>query len=213
MHRARQFRIRCQLDRGRGLRAETRSAPRGEGDQIRARGHLPRRRHRIISGAVHIDEPSPVQLFGIGESPCQRRQPALGHRAQRFLQDRRQTALFIARARVVIQRGPVLARVIAPPVDHIADFLASGRIRPRDQQMLRAENLWRFRQDRGAARCDQEIRGHAKRRVRGDPRKPVRSAALHPQNQLRDRLLGPLILIGLRRNRLQQFQGAPHRRA
>ena len=202
-----------ELDRGSGLRAEARAAPRGEGDEIGPGSDLARGRHRVVSRAVHIDEARDPNLFGIGEGPGERRQPAFRDRAQALFQDRGQAALLVAGRGVVVEAGAVLRGIVAPPVDHGADFCPGGRIAPRDQQMLGAVDFGRFRQDRGAACGHQHIRGDAKRRVRGDARKPVRAAALHAQHQLRHRLFAAAVGIGGGTDRLQKLHRAAHGRS
>ena len=86
---------------------------------------------------------------------------------------------------IVVHFAAVARAIILPPTDALdelaADFRRRGAAR---QQMLGAVDLRRLRKDRRAAVAHQDVGRSAKRRIGGDPRIAVRTAALKRERQL-----------------------------
>ena len=112
------------------------------------------------------------------------RRAALGGRAERFLQNGRQSAGLVAGRGIVVHLAAVPRGIVLPPVDALDQLVADlRRRRAARQQMLGAVDLRRLREDRRAAVAHQDVGGRAERRIGGDARIAVRAAALQREHQ------------------------------
>src|SRR5262245_43828655 len=188
-------RVRRQLQRRHRLAAEDRAAPGGEADHVAPARDQAGDRYRIVAGRVHEDEAARGDGLAVEEHVHHRRGAALGHAAERLLEDRRDATRLVARRRVVVHRLDAAA-VPLPPLVTIDQLLGHALVdRPPDEQVLGAVDLGRFREHAGAAIPHQLIDRPAEGRVRGDPRVAVRAAAVRGEHQLRHRLPRPLRVV------------------
>ena len=176
------------LDRGRRLAAIGRAAAGGEAEDVGAARHLAGRRDRIVAGRVHEHEALLGHRVGIVIDGIERRRAALGRRAERLLEDRRQPAELVAGRGIVVHLHVVAGGVVLPPVDDLDELLAHFPVlRAAGEQVLGAVDLRRLREDRRAAMPDQDVGRDAERRIGGDAGIAVRAAALQRQHQFRGR--------------------------
>ena len=125
----------------------------------------------------------------------------LGHRAERFFQDRGEPAGLVAGAWIGVHLGALARGVFLPPAHQRHQLLADlAADRAAGQQMFGAIGLRRLRQDDRAAMAHQKIARRAERRIGRDAGIAVRAAALqrHRQFARRDRLALDLVGVGQR---------------
>ena len=114
----------------------------------------PGRRHRVVAGRVHEHEALRGHRLGVLVDVDQVRGAALGHRAQRLLEDRGEAAGLVARRRVVVHLAAVARGVVLPPADPLDELLAHlARHRAAGEQVLGAVDLGRLGQDRACRRA------------------------------------------------------------
>ena len=177
-------RVGRELERGRGLAAVGRAAPGGEADHVGAAGHLAGRRHRVVARRVHVDEALRRHRLGVFVDVDQVGGAALGHRAQRLLEDGGEAARLVAGRGVVVHLVAVARGVVLPPADALDQLLADlAADRAARQQVLGAVDLRRLRQDRGAAVAHQQVDRRAQRRIGADARIAVGAAALQAERR------------------------------
>ena len=129
--------------------------------------------------------------LGVGDDLVQRRRSGLRSRAKGLLVDRRQAAGLVARARIVVDRGPERGDVFLPPMDRVDELLrhlrASG---PPREQVLGAVDLRRLPEHDRSALADKQVARVPEPGVGGHAGPAVRASALQRHHQLRggDRL-------------------------
>ena len=145
-------------------------------------------RHRVVARRVHVDEALRGHRLGVFVDVDEVRRAALGDRAQRLLEDRRQAAGLVARRRIVVHLALLARRVVLPPLDARDELLADlARHGAPRQQVLGAVDLGRLRQDRRAAVAHQQVDRRAERGIGGDARVAVGAAALQADDDVRRR--------------------------
>ena len=119
---------------------------------------------------------------------------------------RRDAAGLVARARVLVDHLAVADKILLEVIDHADRFLedlcvlAAGK-----QNVLRAEHLRNFGQDRGAAERDQSVGETSHGRVCRDSGETVGAAALHADDQLGCRNRLALELGGILRELMDEL--------
>ena len=130
---------------GAGFEPKARAAAGGEADELAAAGDLAGRGGRVVAGRVHEDEALRRDLVGVERDVGERRGAALGRRAERFFQDRREAAGLVAGRGVVVHLALVAGGVVLPPADAVDQLLADLlRGRAADEQVLGAVDLRRL---------------------------------------------------------------------
>ena len=131
-----------ELHRRRGRAAVGRPAPGGEADQVRATGHLSRRRNRVVARCIHEHQAGCLDRLRVFVDFGQVGRPAFGNAAQGLLQHRRQAAGLVAGRRVVVHRGAIAGTEVLPPANALDQLAAHFRCggSPR-QQVFRAVDL------------------------------------------------------------------------
>ena len=194
-------RVRRQLERRRGRAAIGGAATGREDDHIRAASDLTCRRNRIVAGRVHVDETTFGDRFAVFINGHKVARTTFRHGAERLLEDRRQAARLVAGRWIVVHFTALARRVVLPPLDSRHELFADvARDRTARQQMLGAVNFGGLRQDRGAAVAHEQIDRRAERRIRGDARIAVRSAALQADNDVRCRHRFTVHRVGVRQH-------------
>ena len=114
---------------------------------------------------------------------------ALVGRAERLLLDRRQPAADVAGRRLrAADVETERERFRLDAIDHAQELAADLRLRrARGEHVLGAHDLGDLAQHRRAAEIDESIRDASERRIRRQPGRVVRSAALQRENQRRRR--------------------------
>src|SRR5437870_1757495 len=85
---------------------------------------LPRTTARIRSGRSHVAEAARGNGLGVFVNGDQVARAALGDRAERFLENRREPAGLVAGRRIVVHLAALARRVILPPLDARDELLA-----------------------------------------------------------------------------------------
>ena len=191
----RQHRVRGDLERRR-RKAQRRAASRGEQHDHRPRRRQRRRRHRVVARRLQKAQAAFPHALAVAQHAVERAGPALLHRAERLFLQRGQPARLVARRRVLEHRLLMLDEVGLEIVDDVDDAL-KRRLVPgaRHQDALGAENFRDFAQDRLAAREGHLVRHAPDHRIGGQAGKGVRTAALHPDHEVRHiARLAPVVL-------------------
>src|SRR6266545_4654629 len=196
LHVAVHERVGGELDRGHGLAAEHRAAAGGEADEVAAAGHETGDGDGIVPRRVHEDEAARGDRLAVEEHVGHRGGTALGHAAQRLLEDRGDAARLVAGGGIVVHALDAAA-VPLPPLVAI-DELLGHRLADRaaDQEVLRAVDLGRLGEHSRAAVAHELVHRPAQGGVGGDAGGAVGPAAIGGQRDLRHRLLRPRGGIG-----------------
>src|SRR6266508_3542524 len=117
LHVAVHERVGGELDRGHGLAAEHRAAAGGEADEVAAAGHETGDGDGIVPRRVHEDEAARGDRLAVEEHVGHRGGTALGHAAQRLLEDRGDASRLVAGGGIVVH---ALDDTAAPPPPHVA---------------------------------------------------------------------------------------------
>src|SRR5579875_1258822 len=180
-HPAVEVGARGELDAGHRLAPEDRPAAGGEAHDRGAARDDAGDRDRVVAGRVHEDETGARRPLGILDDLAEVGVTALGDRAQRLLQDGRETAGLVAGGGVVVHRAAAGGRVGAPPVQPV-EQLATDRFGDRapGEQPFRPVDFRGLAEDGGAAIRNQPVGGDTERGVGRDARKAVRATAVEP---------------------------------
>ena len=176
-----------------------RAAARAEQHHVRTRSSQRRGGDQVVAGAVQHVQALGGDGLAVVDDIHDRRGAALLHAAAGLVLQRRNAALLVARARVVVDDLIVADEVLFEAVDHpdglLKDLLVLAAVH---QEALGTEHLGHLGQHSGAAAGAQHIAEAANRRVGGDAGQTVRAAALHADDQLagRDRLTLKLRGVG-----------------
>ena len=176
-----------------------RAAARAEQHHVCARSSQRCGGDQVVAGAVQHVQALGGNGLAVVDDIHDRRGAALLHAAAGLVLQRRDAALLVARARVVVDDLIVADEVLFEAVDHpdglLKDLLVLATVH---QEALGTEHLGHLGQHGGAAAGAQHIAEAANRRVGGDAGQTVRAAALHADDQLtgRDRLTLKLRGVG-----------------
>ena len=155
--------------------------------------------NQVVAGAVQHVQALGHDRFTVADDVHDGGGAALLHAATGLVLQRRDAALLVARAGVIIDDLVVADEILLEAVDHLdsllKDFLVLAAIH---QETLGTKHFRHLGQHGGAAAGAQHIAETANRRVGGDAGQAVRAAALHADDQLAggDRLALELSGVG-----------------